>query len=126
MEWSDDADGVLRGRPVDVNRMTTPPNMRWMLIDRETGAENAEIDWRFRVGDQVNTTRQLRACSTASRSLAGAATSSISSSSARRFVACAGSQSATRRALSRRSAPRGHRSRASRPRRGREQFAGSS
>jgi len=38
---------------VDVNRITTPANMRWKLIDRETGAENAAIDWRFRVGDQV-------------------------------------------------------------------------
>jgi FtsP/CotA-like multicopper oxidase with cupredoxin domain len=45
IEWEDDM--------VDVNRMTTPANMRWKLIDRETGAENAEIDWRFRVGDQV-------------------------------------------------------------------------
>ena len=27
--------------------------MIWKLVDRETGAENAEIDWRFRVGDEV-------------------------------------------------------------------------
>jgi len=45
IEWEDDM--------VDVNRMTTPANMRWKLIDRETGAENAAIDWRFRVGDKV-------------------------------------------------------------------------
>jgi FtsP/CotA-like multicopper oxidase with cupredoxin domain len=45
IEWEDDM--------VEVNRMTTPANMRWKLVDRETGAENAEIDWRFRVGDQV-------------------------------------------------------------------------
>jgi FtsP/CotA-like multicopper oxidase with cupredoxin domain len=45
IEWEDDM--------VDVNRMTTPANMRWKLVDRETGAENAEIDWRFQVGDQV-------------------------------------------------------------------------
>jgi FtsP/CotA-like multicopper oxidase with cupredoxin domain len=38
---------------VEVNRMTTPSNMRWKLVDRETGAENAHIDWTFRVGDQV-------------------------------------------------------------------------
>ena len=38
---------------VEVNRMTTPANMRWKLIDRDTGKENAAIDWRFRVGDQV-------------------------------------------------------------------------
>jgi FtsP/CotA-like multicopper oxidase with cupredoxin domain len=45
IEWEDDM--------VDVNRMTTPANMRWKLVDRATGAENAAIDWRFRVGDQV-------------------------------------------------------------------------
>ncbi len=45
IEWEDDM--------VEVNRMTTPANMRWKLIDRSTGAENAAIDWRFRVGDQV-------------------------------------------------------------------------
>ena len=45
IEWEDDM--------VDVNRMTTPANMRWKLIDRATGAENAAIDWRFRVGDKV-------------------------------------------------------------------------
>jgi FtsP/CotA-like multicopper oxidase with cupredoxin domain len=45
IEWEDDM--------VEVNRMTTPANMRWKLIDRDTGAENTAIDWRFRVGDQV-------------------------------------------------------------------------
>jgi FtsP/CotA-like multicopper oxidase with cupredoxin domain len=45
IEWEDDM--------VEVNRLTTPSNMRWKLVDRETGAENAGIDWRFRVGDQV-------------------------------------------------------------------------
>jgi FtsP/CotA-like multicopper oxidase with cupredoxin domain len=45
IEWEDDM--------VEVNRMTTPANMRWKLIDRETGAEGSAIDWRFRVGDQV-------------------------------------------------------------------------
>ena len=45
IEWEDDM--------VEVNRMTTPANMRWKLIDRDTGQENAAIDWRFRVGDQV-------------------------------------------------------------------------
>ena len=38
---------------VEVNRITTPANMRWKLIDRTTGAEGSEIDWRFRVGDRV-------------------------------------------------------------------------
>ena len=27
--------------------------MRWKLVDRDTGAENARIEWQFRVGDQV-------------------------------------------------------------------------
>ena len=38
---------------VDVNRITTPANMHWSFVDRETGAANHAIDWRFRVGDQV-------------------------------------------------------------------------
>jgi len=45
IEWEDDM--------VEINRLTTPANMRWKLIDRSTGAENAAIDWRFRVGDRV-------------------------------------------------------------------------
>jgi FtsP/CotA-like multicopper oxidase with cupredoxin domain len=45
IEWEDDM--------VDVNRLTTPANMHWKLIDRDSGAENAAIDWRFRVGDKV-------------------------------------------------------------------------
>jgi FtsP/CotA-like multicopper oxidase with cupredoxin domain len=45
IEWEDDM--------VEVNRMTTPANMRWKLVDRDTGAENGAIEWRFTVGDQV-------------------------------------------------------------------------
>jgi FtsP/CotA-like multicopper oxidase with cupredoxin domain len=45
IEWEDDM--------VEVNRMTTPANMRWKIVDRETGDENAAIAWRFKVGDQV-------------------------------------------------------------------------
>jgi len=45
IEWEDDM--------VEVNRLTTPSNMRWKLVDGDTGAENAQIDWTFRVGDQV-------------------------------------------------------------------------
>ena len=45
IEWEDDM--------VDVNRMTTPANTRWKLVDRATGAEGGAIDWRFRVGDRV-------------------------------------------------------------------------
>jgi FtsP/CotA-like multicopper oxidase with cupredoxin domain len=35
------------------NRMTTPSNMFWKLVDRETGAENQGIHWSFGVGDRV-------------------------------------------------------------------------
>jgi FtsP/CotA-like multicopper oxidase with cupredoxin domain len=45
IEWEDDM--------VEVNRMTIPANMRWKLVDRESGKENAQIDWTFHVGDQV-------------------------------------------------------------------------
>jgi hypothetical protein len=45
IEWEDDM--------VEVNRATTPANTKWKLVDRATGAENAQIDWTFRVGDQV-------------------------------------------------------------------------
>jgi FtsP/CotA-like multicopper oxidase with cupredoxin domain len=45
IEWEDDM--------VEVNRITTPANTRWKLVDRETGAENAAIDWHFSVGDRV-------------------------------------------------------------------------
>ena len=45
IEWEDDM--------VELNRQTTPDNMRWLMVDRESGAENAAIDWRFQVGDQI-------------------------------------------------------------------------
>jgi FtsP/CotA-like multicopper oxidase with cupredoxin domain len=45
IEWEDDM--------VEMNRETTPDNMRWLIVDRETGAENAAIDWQFQVGDQI-------------------------------------------------------------------------
>ena len=45
IEWEDDM--------VEVNRLTTPANMRWKLVDRDTGATNHGIDWKFTVGDRV-------------------------------------------------------------------------
>jgi FtsP/CotA-like multicopper oxidase with cupredoxin domain len=45
IEWEDDM--------VEINKITTPANMRWKLVDRTTGQENAGIDWRFTVGDRV-------------------------------------------------------------------------
>ena len=38
---------------VDVNRITTPANTRWKLIDRSTDAANHAIQWQFTVGDRV-------------------------------------------------------------------------
>lgn len=35
------------------NRMTTPENMLWKIIDRETGAANHDIHWLFNHGEQV-------------------------------------------------------------------------
>jgi FtsP/CotA-like multicopper oxidase with cupredoxin domain len=45
IEWEDDM--------VEVNKLTTPANMRWKLVDRSDDAENHAIQWRFRVGDRV-------------------------------------------------------------------------
>jgi FtsP/CotA-like multicopper oxidase with cupredoxin domain len=45
IEWEDDM--------VEVNKLTTPANMRWKLVDRSTEAENHAIDWQFTVGDRV-------------------------------------------------------------------------
>jgi FtsP/CotA-like multicopper oxidase with cupredoxin domain len=38
---------------VEVNKLTTPSNTRWKLIDPESKAEGSAIGWRFRVGDRV-------------------------------------------------------------------------
>lgn len=35
------------------NRMTTPANMFWKLVDQETGAENHDIHWSFEQGERV-------------------------------------------------------------------------
>jgi FtsP/CotA-like multicopper oxidase with cupredoxin domain len=45
IEWEDDM--------VEVNKLTTPANTRWKLVDRSNGAENQAIEWRFGVGDRV-------------------------------------------------------------------------
>jgi FtsP/CotA-like multicopper oxidase with cupredoxin domain len=37
----------------EINRASEPANMRWMIIARETGAENGAITWAFTVGDRV-------------------------------------------------------------------------
>jgi len=45
IEWEDDM--------VEVNKLTTPANMHWKLVDRSDDAENHDIHWQFRVGDRV-------------------------------------------------------------------------
>jgi FtsP/CotA-like multicopper oxidase with cupredoxin domain len=45
VEWEDTMNAM--------NRRSSPKNMFWKLIDRESGAENHTIDWRFNVGDRL-------------------------------------------------------------------------
>jgi FtsP/CotA-like multicopper oxidase with cupredoxin domain len=45
IEWEDEM--------FEVNRTTTSANMRWKLVDRDSGKANADIDWSFAQGDQV-------------------------------------------------------------------------
>jgi FtsP/CotA-like multicopper oxidase with cupredoxin domain len=45
IEWEDSMAAI--------NRDSTPATIRWLLVDRQTGKANAEIDWSFRVGDRV-------------------------------------------------------------------------
>jgi FtsP/CotA-like multicopper oxidase with cupredoxin domain len=45
IEWEDDM--------VEVNKLSTPANMHWNLVDRATGAVNHAIQWQFTVGDRV-------------------------------------------------------------------------
>jgi FtsP/CotA-like multicopper oxidase with cupredoxin domain len=45
IEWEDDM--------VDVNRITTPANMRWRIVDRTNGADDQAIAWKFTVGERV-------------------------------------------------------------------------
>lgn len=45
IEWEDTM--------AEMNRMSNPANMRWVLVDPEGGRRNGEIDWVFTVGDRV-------------------------------------------------------------------------
>jgi FtsP/CotA-like multicopper oxidase with cupredoxin domain len=45
IEWEDTME--------EVNRMTNPSNMRWILIDGKTGKRNGAIEWAFTVGDRA-------------------------------------------------------------------------
>ena len=37
----------------EINRQTDASNMVWKLVDADTGDENVQINWTFRVGDRV-------------------------------------------------------------------------
>jgi FtsP/CotA-like multicopper oxidase with cupredoxin domain len=37
----------------EINRASDPSNVRWKLIDRQSGAENGAISWAFSVGERV-------------------------------------------------------------------------
>src|SRR5207247_7562513 len=45
IEWEDTME--------EMNRMSTPENMFWKLVDGSTGAANHDIDWSFTAGDLV-------------------------------------------------------------------------
>jgi len=45
IEWEDTME--------EMNRMSTPENMFWKLVDTSTGAANHDIDWSFTDGDLV-------------------------------------------------------------------------
>jgi FtsP/CotA-like multicopper oxidase with cupredoxin domain len=45
IEWEDTME--------EVNRMTNPSNMRWVLVDRRTGKRNSAIEWSFHLGDRA-------------------------------------------------------------------------
>jgi FtsP/CotA-like multicopper oxidase with cupredoxin domain len=45
IEWEDTME--------EMNRMSTPENMFWKLVDGKTGDVNHDIDWSFTVGDLV-------------------------------------------------------------------------
>ena len=44
----------------EINRASDSGNMIWQLIDRQTGAKNADIDWAFTVGDRVKIRLEYR------------------------------------------------------------------
>ena len=78
---------------VDVNRMTTPANTRWKLVDRTDGAENTAIEWRLRVGDRVkvrlvNEMDSTTRCTTPSTSTARGGSSCSPGTASRSRTSC--------------------------------------
>jgi FtsP/CotA-like multicopper oxidase with cupredoxin domain len=49
----DTTDGVEWEDLMEMNATSTPNDITWQLIDADTGQINTDIDWTFRVGDQV-------------------------------------------------------------------------
>jgi len=45
IEWEDDMK--------EINAASTTENVKWMIVDQETGQANTDIDWKFKVGDVV-------------------------------------------------------------------------
>jgi FtsP/CotA-like multicopper oxidase with cupredoxin domain len=81
IEWEDDM--------VEVNRLTTPANMRWKLVDRDTGATNHGSTGRSRLAtasSSASSTRWTRTtrCTIPSTSTALAASSSSPETAFRR------------------------------------------
>lgn len=51
---------VASGDPIEweennaaMNTMSNPEMMKWIIQDEDTGKENMDIDWKFKVGDKV-------------------------------------------------------------------------
>lgn len=45
IEWEDENNSM--------NMMSDTNNIKWKIVDQETGKENMDIDWNFKVGDQI-------------------------------------------------------------------------
>ena len=48
IEW-DDADGMMN----QMNQVSDTDNVKWKIVDQDTGKENMDIDWNFKVGDKI-------------------------------------------------------------------------
>lgn len=51
---------IASGDPIEweesnsmMNAMSNPETMKWVIQDEDTGKENMDIDWKFKVGDKV-------------------------------------------------------------------------
>ncbi len=54
MDWWADGDEIEWSDTMgSMNKMSNSDMTEWKLIDRETGKENMDINWKFKVGDKV-------------------------------------------------------------------------